>query len=91
MESIEGNLLFDVVQEVMAAGLAPSVRNIAGYLSPKGRERQIVTALESLVADGRLVKVSAILNFNGDDHSTDLDNYYPSPSSTDKLRDSADR
>ena len=74
------NFYFDVVQELIDDGFPPSLRNIADHLSPKGREREIATALQSLVADGRLIKVAAVLSFDGNDHATDLDYYYPASS-----------
>ena len=73
------NFFLEVVQEVIDSGLAPSVRNVASQLVPKGREREIIEALETLVAERRLVKIPAVLSFTGDDHTTDLDCYYPSP------------
>ena len=76
------NFFFEVVHEVIDSGLPPSVRNVASQLVPKGREREIIEALQTLVAEGRLVKITAVLSFTGDDHTTDLDcyYYYPSPS-----------
>ena len=75
------NFFFDVVQEVIDSGLPPSVKNVASQLVPKGREREIIEALETLVAERRLVKIPAVMSFTGDDHATtDLDYYYPSQS-----------
>jgi hypothetical protein len=53
------------------------VTNIAGHLSPKGREAQIYEGLQRLVADGRMVKVAAVLTFDGGDNTMDLDHYFP--------------
>ena len=77
MDTDDLEFFVDVVHEVMDEGLAPSLRHIASHLSPKGRELEIMNALQLLVADGRLVKVGAILSFDGNDHATDLDLFYP--------------
>ena len=66
------NFFLEVVQEVIDSGLAPSMRNISSRLAPKGKQQVIIEALETLVAEGRLIKRTGLVPGPGVDH------YYPS-------------
>ena len=53
------NFYLDVVQELVDRAVPATVDNINKHLAPANKEHEVIEALDTLVAEGRLVKTAA--------------------------------
>ena len=53
------NFYLDVVQELIDRGVPATIENINKHLAPANKEADIIEALDTLVAEGRLVRTVA--------------------------------
>ncbi|MEO8697163.1 MAG: hypothetical protein ABI658_26885 [Acidimicrobiales bacterium] len=52
------NFYLDVVQELIDRGVPATIENINKHLAPANKEADIIEALDTLVAEGRLVRTA---------------------------------
>ena len=69
------NLYFEIVQELIEREVPATVENINRHLAPANKEDEIVAALATLVAEGRLVKTTTLAKWDEDEYATQREHY----------------
>ena len=62
------NFYLDVVQELIDRVVPATVDNINKHLAPANKEHEVIEALDTLVAEGRLVKSTTASGATDEEH-----------------------